>query len=338
MKKASYLSDAMTPVGTASSPGPSGTTASPHFEIQKLDDGVYAALDSGRGAALCNATLIDLGGSVLVFDPFLTPKAARDLERTSRELFGRSPDLVVNSHAHFDHIRGNQAFPGARIVSTRGTRDLVIERHPPSWDGERREFETELAGLPKSGLGSRDVELWSACCREILESYGELRVLPADVTFETSMTIHGSRRRVDLVSYGAAHSRSDGFLVLPEERIAVLGDLLTVDRHASLHDGDLGGWRSSLDRIRGLGHRRLVPGHGPLAAPEDLDVFRRYVDAVDGIAGDLVAPGVDPDRVEVPPPPPPFDAWWLEQFYRESVRGLLRIRIAAGDREPGVDA
>jgi len=80
---------------------------SKHFTLQMLADGIYAAISMDEGAAICNTGLIDLGGLVVIYDTFQTPQAARDLAEISRNLFGQTPLVVVNSHWHNDHYWGN---------------------------------------------------------------------------------------------------------------------------------------------------------------------------------------------------------------------------------------
>ena len=47
-----------------------------HFSLERLADGVFAAIATGSGAAVANAGIIDLGGRTLVFDTFMTSQAA----------------------------------------------------------------------------------------------------------------------------------------------------------------------------------------------------------------------------------------------------------------------
>ena len=61
-------------------------SASKHFQVERLTDGVYAAIASEQGHASCNAGLIDIGDRTVIFDTFLTPEAARDLLKTARKL------------------------------------------------------------------------------------------------------------------------------------------------------------------------------------------------------------------------------------------------------------
>src|SRR5437763_17078657 len=88
-----------------------------HFEIKKLSPFVYAAVAKVGGYAICNAGIIDLGSEVLVFDPFMTPHAALDLDKFIKAQIKKPVKYVVNSHYHNDHIRGNQVFSNATIIS-----------------------------------------------------------------------------------------------------------------------------------------------------------------------------------------------------------------------------
>ncbi len=50
---------------------------SKHFQLQRLADGVYAAVASERGYAICNAGIIDAGDKTVIFDTFLSPDPAK---------------------------------------------------------------------------------------------------------------------------------------------------------------------------------------------------------------------------------------------------------------------
>jgi len=90
---------------------------SEHFQLERLADGVYAAIDIEGQAAHSNAGIVDLGDRTLIFDAFLTPTAAEDLRAAAEHLTGRAATTVVNSHTHTDHCLGNQVF--ARMSSIR---------------------------------------------------------------------------------------------------------------------------------------------------------------------------------------------------------------------------
>jgi cyclase len=62
---------------------------SEHFELERLADGVYAAIATVDGAAYGNAGIVDLGEQTLVFDTFDSPRAADDLRVAAETLTGR---------------------------------------------------------------------------------------------------------------------------------------------------------------------------------------------------------------------------------------------------------
>jgi glyoxylase-like metal-dependent hydrolase (beta-lactamase superfamily II) len=77
---------------------------SKHFQLQRLTDGVYAAVATERGHAICNAGIIDTGDRTIVFDTFISPDPAKDLLKAAKRLTPQNVIRVVNSHYHNDHI------------------------------------------------------------------------------------------------------------------------------------------------------------------------------------------------------------------------------------------
>ena len=125
--------------------------ASPHFRIERLGPGVYAAIASPTGSGLCNAGIVDLGGRTAVFDSMLTPAAGADLAKVAERLTGRRPDWVVNSHWHGDHIWGNSAFLESHVVSSRKVRNLILRKSRRQFEDCRREFSRQLPDLDAPG-------------------------------------------------------------------------------------------------------------------------------------------------------------------------------------------
>src|SRR5688572_8475943 len=119
-----------------------------NFHIQELAKGVWAAIHNDQyGRAICNAGIVDLGDKTLIFDPFMTPSAAQQLKETAERLTGKPVTIVVNSHYHNDHTRGNQVFaPFATIISTNYTRNRIAEVAPEEHQWERK----HAAGMLKA--------------------------------------------------------------------------------------------------------------------------------------------------------------------------------------------
>ena len=71
--------------------GQTGLPESKHYKLEKLADGIYAAIHNNEGGyAICNAGIIDLGDKTIVIDPFISPAAARDLKQHAEYLTGKT--------------------------------------------------------------------------------------------------------------------------------------------------------------------------------------------------------------------------------------------------------
>ena len=282
---------------------------SPHYHFEQLAEGVYAALCTEESAARSNAGIVDLGGQTVVFDTGMTPQSARDLRAAAERLTGRAVTHVLNSHYHNDHIRGNVAFgPETPIIATAPTRAFMAERIPLAIEQHRLTGAARVGVLEKQLAAAADPERRRKIAYElnslrgIVETLPELALRLPTVTFEHALTLHGTSRDAHFLTFGGGHSPSDSILYLPAEQIAFVADLVFVQRHPWLGDGNPAELVRILSEIEALGVRRVVPGHGPVGGAEDIALMRRYLTDFTALA--QIGQG------RVSHMPAPFDAWW----------------------------
>jgi cyclase len=239
-----------------------------HFRLEQVAEGAWAAIaDSDLAAG--NAGIVDLGGETLVFDTSWTPAAAR-------ELAGRGPvRWVVNSHWHGDHVRGNQVFEEATIVSTRRTRELIATRDAERLAGLRQQLETTEDAPP-----------------ELVDAVAEIEPRLPDEVFDERRSFG----RAELATYGGGHTESDAFLHLADAGVLFAADLVLVRSHAWMGDGNPAAWRGIVDRLAGLDFDVLVPGHGDVGGRDDLDDFRDYLADIVAAAEEHGAHAPIPER------------------------------------------
>lgn len=290
---------------------------SKHFQLQRLADGVYAAVASERGYAICNAGIIDTGDRTIVFDTFISPEATKDLLRAAKRLTPQNNIRVVNSHYHNDHIRGNQVFPpDVDILSTATTFEGIAHKEPEEIKWEKENIPKAIVDtksklrMEKDPKRRHDLALSIVYYEAIMKSHPKLKTRLPNITFEGSLTIHGTRRQVELLTL-AGHTTSDLVLYLPDEKIAFMSDLLFVNNHPYLAGCSPKRWRKSLREIGKLGVQTLVPGHGPVGSPSDLSLLDQYIQTLESIARNMVKMGKSPEEVRLQPIPPPFDNWCL---------------------------
>jgi cyclase len=220
------------------------------YDLHEVGDGVWAAIVDDDRPAVGNAAIVDTGEETLVFDTTLSFRLAAQLREDARRLTGRDPSTLVNSHWHGDHTLGNQSFADLRIVSTTRTKDLI-----ETVGAERLEQNKELYGAEFPELG--EVKL----------------TLPTE-TFDDLLELG----RAEVVTYGGGHTESDAVIWLADAAVLLAADLVVIDRHAWVGDGDAGSWREILARLGELDPEVVVPGHGPVGAAGDLDLMDAYLE------------------------------------------------------------
>jgi glyoxylase-like metal-dependent hydrolase (beta-lactamase superfamily II) len=124
------------------------------FDIKPMADGVYAAIAKPAYKINCNAAIIVLGDGVLVVDTHSKPSAARALIEQIKKLTPKPVKYVVNTHFHWDHYQGNEAYPsswpaGLEIISSEATRTNIERIGIPRIKNEIVTMPQEIANLKK---------------------------------------------------------------------------------------------------------------------------------------------------------------------------------------------
>jgi cyclase len=242
------------------------------FDIKPMADGVYAAIAKPAYKVNCNAAIILLGDSVLVVDTHSKPSAARALIEQIKKLTDKPVRYVVNTHFHWDHYQGNQAYPsswpaGVEIISSQATRENIENRGIPrvkyeiaTMPKEIEKLKTDLAAATDS---KQKAELQSNL--EQSEAYlAELKsmqfTLPS-ITFDRSMILYRKSRTVEFLWLGNAHTNGDVWVYLPKEKILICGDALHgwTPFMADSYPYD---WIKTLDAAEKLDFNQALGGHG----------------------------------------------------------------------------
>jgi glyoxylase-like metal-dependent hydrolase (beta-lactamase superfamily II) len=234
---------------------------------------VVVALAAGGGRAGANATIVDLGNRTLVVDAGLTRTTGARLAAIALEVTGRTPAWLFYTHGHSDHIWGAAGFPAeTEVISTSGVQQLLLAAagHEGDWyrataPAELARIEQMLAARTLDDARRDQLEAGRLFYRAALDELPHLQIRRPTLTFDRRLTLHGSSRRVELVTYGGGHTRSDAILWAPDVALLVAGDLVTVQAHPWLGGGDVLEWLRILDTLQTLGARTVVPGHGAVA-------------------------------------------------------------------------
>jgi cyclase len=239
-------------------------SASP--ELSEVAPGVLAYVQPDGSWMLNNTGAIVGRSGVVLIDTTSTEARNRALLAAVGERAGGLPvRAAVNTHHHGDHTYGNWLLPrGIPIVAHHRCRDEVLR-----------------AGMVAQALFPT-------------ADYGHVELAPPTLTFDGSLTLHVDQTRVELLFVGPAHTLGDVIAWLPGQRVVFTGDLVFHGGHPFLAEGCLANFPAALERVRELDAQVLVPGHGPLAAPEVLDGMLDYADWLTTVARDGFTAGQDP--------------------------------------------
>ena len=257
------------------------------FDIKPIADGVYAAIAKPAYKVNCNAAIILFDDSVLVVDTHSKPSAARALIEQIKKLTDKPVRYVVNTHFHWDHYQGNQAYPsswpaGVEIISSVATRLNIEQRGIPRVKHEittmPREIEKLQADLAKASDPKQKEELQGnlSQAEDYFAELKSMQVALPTMTFDHSLILHRKSRTVELFWLGNAHTNGDVFVYLPKEKILVTGDALHgwTPFMADSYPFD---WITTLDNAEKLDFEQVLGGHGDVMhGKEKFELWKQY--------------------------------------------------------------
>lgn len=259
----------------------------------ELAPGVWHAVGTGSVHVMSNAMVLVGEYDTLVVDSHVTPMAARSLLDSLQVLTDRPVRYLVNSHYHFDHAHGNQAFPrNVEIIGHRFTRQkLNGEIGNVLEETTFRSFSdgvpATIAGLERQAAAETDparraeIESRLAVQRDYLQAIDEVVPTPPNITLEESMTLYQAlaqgSREIRLLHLGRAHTGGDVVVYLPQERIVFTGDMM-LPSLSYMGDGHVDEWPATLDALKALDFEWVLPGHGaPFNDRRIIDNFQAYL-------------------------------------------------------------
>jgi len=231
--------------------------------LVKLADGVYAMIALGptgvEGLGANSGFVVGRDG-VLVIDTRYTSALANDLLRAVRSVTSAPITYVVNTHYHPDHVWGNMVFKaqGAVIMARPETREAIAKYSPAYLDFYKERSKDAYDML-------RDIE-----------------IVAPDTIIDDNEEIDLGGIKVMLRCLGPAHTAGDCIVIVPKERIAFTGGILSNGYHPNMGDpgGDFDNWVATLDRLGAMNIRYFVPGQGKVCGTKALEAEKKYIGAL----------------------------------------------------------
>ncbi len=260
-----------------------------------LAPGVHAFIGA---AGASNSGIVALDDGLLIFD---AQQSAREgaLLRQQAEAETRLPvRQLVLSHFHLDHAAGTAAFPDVPLLAHATTRRILRARLGTPVGG-RWEI-ADLDARLELAFGGNFHELVPADAPDF-DWFRQRMSGPDDAgmavrvptgTLDAAASHSPLAGALRFIDGPPAHCASDVVLHLPEVGVVFLADLMFANRLPWFGDCDLDGWIARLEAVEQLDADTLVPGHGPLSRPADLNAFRALLQDIRGATARALEDGL----------------------------------------------
>ncbi|HSE11206.1 MAG TPA: MBL fold metallo-hydrolase [Rudaea sp.] len=267
-------------------PSPSTSTAAGGFTVEKLAEGVYAAIRSDPPGLMvdANSLFIVNDEDVVVVD---APEASAEMIAALRAITNKPVSFLVNTHWHDDHVIGNaawrKAYPGVRFIAHASLREYLPQtglnnrkqmiEGAPQFAGQMQAQMDKGRNLRDEPISDEERASYASDIR-LVKHYmavvpGTETVLP-NIDVIEGLTLIRGKRRIEVLHLGNGHTRADLVVWLPGERIVATGDLVVWP--IPLVGGDqshVRDWPGTLDALLALNPAIFVPGHGPVMRSPD---------------------------------------------------------------------
>lgn len=208
------------------------------------------------------------------------------LDAAQRAVSGDQPvDLVLNTHLHGDHVRGNAYFAeqGATILAHASVRPALENPVTARLTGSTPEPLAD-AYLPTVSVGEGD-----------------------------AVTMNGQTARLHHAP--AAHTAGDMWVVFAEADVIHAGDLLFSGRYPYIdldNGGTIAGMIAGMQAIADAAgpETRIIPGHGPLSGKAEVEAGIAMLTAARAAVAGLVDQGLSYEQILAAEPLAAFHEDW----------------------------
>jgi glyoxylase-like metal-dependent hydrolase (beta-lactamase superfamily II) len=264
---------------------PAGRATANPFEYtwQQLAPDVWGAIrrDPFELPQEGNSVVVLTQEGVVVFDAGGSPAMGEAIVAKVRDLTDKPITHVIISHWHGDHMRGLQsmtdAFPRVQVLAHPQARDFIASTQD-RWATRRVSMAPNIRKAVTNALASNQdlsgrplideergwLQAGLAHVDQLDRENTRTTYVVPNATFEGRLTLYLGGKEIQFLHPGKAHTAGDLIMWLPQDRLVATGDIVTgpIPLMPSPYTH---GYVDVLARIKALGFKTLVPGHGLVA-------------------------------------------------------------------------
>jgi len=223
--------------------------------LQKLMDGIYVSTDGSNGG---NHGAIVLEDEVVMVDAGMIHTKSRETKEFLEKEAGKPILKLIFTHSHADHVFGAQAFEPVSLIASLPMRERCEENLKTEWNLETLKERYAPAKEERP-------ELWNAI--------QDLSIRLPDLVFKTHVFL-GNNEEVSVKLLGG-HTSGSSTVISHPHNLIFIGDLIFSGMFPYGGDPtcDPDRWIMALEEVLDLGLETIVPGHGPVCGPDELEGY-----------------------------------------------------------------
>ena len=215
--------------------------------VKQIAQGVWFREGELMDKGHCNNVIIEMKDYLIVVDANF-PSGARAAMLDAQKVSKKPVKYVFDTHHHGDHAYGNAVWTkqGAITLAHIGVANEMKRLEPARW----KEAAKERKDVAELNLPTAE---------------------PPKETFTGDLkVIDDGSRKVEFHFFGWAHTRGDGFVYLPKEKVLCTGDAVVNGPFNYTADGHILNWPAVVDKALKLDVQHVLPGHGASGGKEIL--------------------------------------------------------------------
>ncbi len=180
----------------------------------------------------------------------LVARAARKLSTKGQKLY------LTTTHFHPEHASGQIGFPADTTVIRNQTQQTELDAD-----------------------GARTIALFAGRSAQMGQVLQGASVGPADILYQRALDLDLGGVHAQLRYFGAAHTRGDEIVFVPEDSVLVPGDVVQneVSPNISCDSCSPRQWIAVLDQVAPLKPRLILPDHGGMGGDELIAQERAFL-------------------------------------------------------------
>jgi glyoxylase-like metal-dependent hydrolase (beta-lactamase superfamily II) len=268
-------------------------------KIHQISENVLF-IEQGWGWSTNISAILTSEGIVIV-DTGNYPGTAKIIREEIETRLGAKACLVINTHGHWDHAMGNQAFENLPILAHENATAQMqrwgsnTEAYIPALE---KAINRDIAKLSEESIGEEEkkkTEDYIRCMqRALVEMKEGYKAVYPTLTYADSYRIQKGDTAFELLYLPGIHNNASQVILDRKNKVLFVGDAFSKKYLPYLDENAMSGLESWLFKLLTMTDEKIetvIGGHGKIMSGQELRLQLQYIDKISREVKKLVESG-----------------------------------------------